>query len=196
MDNHSRENILVHVMNTGFERAASSFSKLIGKPVKITTSQSILVKNDYDLSFVSEEQGELYVLITQIIGDVSGKSFLIINQEETNEIYKAINSSVTNISLKEGFLLEIDNIISASVIAEMSNALGIEIYGDVPQLVKVHAKNLQDFMCADVKKDNPSSIIFSNTTFQFEKSERVHPQFIWKISSKIFELMSAEKLIV
>jgi chemotaxis protein CheY-P-specific phosphatase CheC len=194
MDKRSREGILIHVLNTGFEKAAASFSKMTGRTVKITTTKSILAKHDHDLSFISEERGDLTILTTQIIGDISGKSFLILNHEETAEIFKVIHSSMNKQELKDGFLLEIDNIISASVISELSNALGVEIYGDVPLLEKVHAENLHEFMSADLVKDNFSSVILSNTTFNFDSSDKIHPQFIWKINSKIFELIPAEKL--
>lgn len=196
MDSRSRENFLVHVMNTGFERAATSFSKLINKSVKISNSNSIFVLHDEDFSYISEEAGELYVLVTQIIGEISGKSFLIFNHYESQEIFKVISPLVRDASLNESFLLEIDNIISASVIAELSNALNLEIYGDVPQIIKVDSQHLQALIGAEVNKANPSSLIFSNTTFQFENSERVHPQFIWKMSSKVFDFIPAERITV
>ncbi|AYB29735.1 chemotaxis protein CheC [Chryseolinea soli] len=194
MDSRNRENFLIHVMNTGFERAATSFSKLIHKQVTISSAQSILIRHDDNFSCMSEEQGELYILVTQIIGEISGKSFLIFNQDETLEIFRAVGLNVDDTVLKEAFLLEMDNIMSASVISELSNALGLEIYGDVPQLTKIHSRDLQKFMDGEVNKDNPSSIIFSNTTFQFEKRGRAHPQFIWKMSNKIFELVPATKI--
>lgn len=194
MDNRSRENFLIHVMNTGFERAATSFSRLINKQVVISNAQSVLIRHDDNFSCLSEGEGDLYILITQIIGEISGKSFLIFNQDESLEIFKAVGLNVRDTVLNEAFLLELDNIMSASVVSELSNALGLEIYGDVPQLVKIHSRNLQEFMEAEVSKDDPSSIILSNTTFQFEKSGRVHPQFIWKISSEVFELIPKKEI--
>jgi chemotaxis protein CheY-P-specific phosphatase CheC len=196
MDNQKRESFLIQVMNEGLKRAAASFSKLINKNVKISNSQSILVRHDDDFSYISEEQGDLHILITHIIGEISGKSFLIFNQDESTEIFKAIGSNGKDDQLNEALLLEVDNILSASVISELSNSLDLEIYGDVPQLVKIHSQNLQQFMDGEVNKNDPSSIIFSNTTFQFEKKERIHPQFIWKMSTKIFELIPIEKISI
>ncbi len=195
MDARDRENFLIHLMNTGFEKAASSFSRLINKPVRIVNAQSILVRHADDFSYISEEHGDLYVLVTQIIGDISGKSFLVFSHEESQEIFKALNSSMSNQALNEAFLMEIDNIISASVISEISNALDLEIYGDVPQLAKVHARDLQNFLSKEVVHDVSSSMIFSNTTFQFDRKDRVHPQFVWKLSSKIFDLIPEQKII-
>lgn len=193
MDYKSRENFVIHIMNTGFTRAANSFSNMVGRPVRITNSASLLIRHDRDFTCFSEEKGDLVVLTTQIIGSISGKSFLIFSEEESREIFKTLKS--TNEQLQEAFLKEIDNIISASVIAELSNALKIEVYGDVPQLARLHSRELQDFMNAEIKKDEPSSMIVSNTTFHFEKGDRVHPQFIWKLSSKVFDVIPQEKLV-
>lgn len=193
MDMRDRENFLIHVMNSGFERAAVSFSQLVRKPVKITSSQSILVRHDSELSCISEEEGDLSILMTQIIGDISGKSFLIFNQEESNEIFRSLNFGSQNKELNEAFLLEIDNIISASVISDLSNSLGIEVYGDVPQLIKIHSRDLQSFMQSEISKDEPSAMIFTNTTFSFQSHDKVHPQFIWKLSSKVFDMIPMAK---
>jgi chemotaxis protein CheY-P-specific phosphatase CheC len=187
--NNERENFLVHVMSKGFERAATSFSQLINRPVKIINSQSILIKNEEAVSYISEESGDLSVLVTQIIGDITGKSYLIFNQDESKEIFRALKTSVINESLNEAFLMEIDNIISASVISELSNSIELEIYGDVPKLTKIHSSDLHAFMNKDGVANDHSSVIFCNTTFQFDEHDRVHPQFIWRLSNKIFEMI-------
>jgi chemotaxis protein CheY-P-specific phosphatase CheC len=189
----NRENYLVHVMNTGFSNAAASFSKLINRQVKVINSQSVVIRHDDDFSCISEEHGDLYILITQIIGDITGKSFLIFNEEESKEIFTLMGTSVVSTALQEAFLLEIDNIISASVIAEISNQLELQVYGDVPQLSKIHARDLQEFLVDKTITDEPSSMILTNTTFLLDSKEKIHPQFIWKLSSKIFQMISDEK---
>jgi chemotaxis protein CheY-P-specific phosphatase CheC len=105
-----------------------------------------------------------------------------------------MKTSVANAALREAFLMEIDNIISASVISEISNTLKLDIYGDVPQLSKIHARDLQEFLIGKTMTDEPSSMILTNTTFLLDSKEKVHPQFIWKLSSKIFEMISDKKI--
>jgi chemotaxis protein CheY-P-specific phosphatase CheC len=192
----TRESYLIHIMNAGFDKAANSFSRLVNRQVRIINSQSVLIRHEDDFSCISEEQGDLYVLITQIIGDISGKSFLIFNEEESQEIFRLMNTSVTNAALRDAFLLELDNIISASVISEISNKLNLDVYGDVPQLSKIHARDLQEFLIGKTMTDEPSSMILTNTTFLLDQKDKVHPQFIWKLSSKIFEMISDEKITV
>lgn len=188
MDNGTHEQALIHIMNEGFNRAAGSFSKMINRPVRIVDAQFLFVHQDRYFSYTSEKDADLDVLTTHIIGDLSGKSFLIFNNEESQEIFRVLNT--TSEELKEAFLLEIDNIVSASVISEISNELSIEVYGAVPQLTKMSALEFQTFMEKEVADESHARVVFCNTTFQFGAHEQVHPQFIWKLSSKIFEMIA------
>jgi chemotaxis protein CheY-P-specific phosphatase CheC len=188
MDMSSRDSFIMNVFNAGFQKAASSFSKLINRDVQVTNPQSVLGRQYTDLGCLSAEENELYILITNVIGDVSGKSFLILSQNERQEIFKSIKSSITNHALNEAFLLEIDNIISASVIAELSNVLEIEIYGDIPHLFKVRSEDLSRFLTNHLSSED-SSLVISKAVFQFDQVEKIHPQFIWKLSSKVFDLI-------
>ena len=192
MELSTRENYLVQIMNKGFARAATAFSQMTRKPVSIINSQSVLVRHDNEFGYYAEEHGPLHVLVTQIIGEIGGRSYLIFNQDECEEILQVIKGKSFNAALHDAFLCEIDNVISASVISEISNALKLEIYGDVPQLIKLDSGELQHYMDMDSRSTDPSSLILCNTTFRFD-NETVHPQFIWKLNSRIFEIIPLEK---
>ncbi|MGC3943077.1 MAG: hypothetical protein QM762_00830 [Chryseolinea sp.] len=187
----NREERLMQIMGAGFERAARSFSTLVNKNVKITKCNSVKIQPGAGWSAFAEESGHLYVLVTQIIGDVSGKSFLIFNEDESQEIFKAVNLRRSNDALNEAFLMEIDNIISASVIAEMANALSLEIYGDVPSLVRMPASDLRSFVSKELGNDSSTSVIFCNTSFRFDERDTIHPQFVWSLSNRIFDAIPA-----
>lgn len=194
--NREREKIIIHIMNQGFQRASDAFSSFIGKSVKITNTQSVLVRHANDFSCISDEDGEIIVLVTKLIGDLTGKSYLILNADETSEIVKITSQTFGFVShqLNDALLMEIDNIISASVISELSNNLKLEVYGDVPMLKRMKAEELENFMEREVEGMDRSAMILSNTTFQFNVSERVHPQFLWKLSSKIFESVPEDRI--
>lgn len=176
-------------MSAGFERAARSFSSMVNKKVKVTKCTSMVVQSADNKTALAEESGHLYVLITQIIGDVSGKSFLILSEEESQEIFKSMNLRLPNAALNEAFLMEIDNIISASVIAELANALSLEVYGDVPVLARVSGQELKAFVTKEVGNNSNTSLIFCNTSFEFDDRDSIHPQFVWSLSNRIFDAM-------
>jgi len=190
----SRERFITNVMNAGFGKAAESFSKLVNGVVRVTDTSSVVLPLHGELGGVAEESGSLIVLTTQIIGRISGKSFLVFSEREIHEIFKSLGSK--NRILEEAFLLEIDNIISASVISGLSNALSIEVYGDVPQLSHIAAHTLHAFIQNEVSREDSSHLACSRATFHFENARDVHPQFIWKINSKVFDIIPLEKLVV
>lgn len=194
----SRESFIIHVMNNGFTRAASSFSRFLGKNVKITNTQSGLTRHN-DLPVVIEGKGDLYILATQIIGSLTGKSYLIFNEEQCQNLTMLAghaSSIQVNDLMKEALLTEIDNIISAAVISELSEALQIEIYGDVPVLKKIPPSSLQEFLTKENQHTDTANSLISNTVFQFNVDKHIHPQFIWKLSEKIFDMIPSERLTV
>lgn len=188
MSNKRREDLVMHAMSTGFKRAAVSFTKLIGQPVRITNSAVLLVRHGNDSSFVTEEEGNIYVLTTDLMGSITGKSYLVFSEAEVFEICKVLGTKVSD-QLRDGFLLEIDNIISAAVISELADKLATEVYGDVPHLHHINSGQLQDLINGEVMNEETSNILFSNATFHFESGDHVHPQFIWKLNSRIFDII-------
>ncbi len=185
----NREDFIIQVLSDGLTRAASSFTKIINKRVHISVDSPVSLK---DTRFNYKERGEdfLYVMTTQLIGSIHGKSFLILSQQGFNEMTKAIGDK-HNQELKEGFLLEIDNIISATVISEISNELAKEVYGDVPKLFSVKANDLQNFI-------HTHTLDYSGLVFQSElriEGNESKVQFTWVLDSKIMELVPNEKLV-
>jgi len=185
-----QETFVVHMLNKGFENAAHSFSKMINRKVRICTSQSVVIHHQSDFSYVSEDHDEVYVLITQLMGDFSGKSYLIISHEEAEEIFKSMSAQQAfDEKLRDALLLEIDNILSASVISSISNEMNSVVYGDVPKLRKMHSNDLHDFLNEGHDSHEAYSIVYSVATFKFDNRDKIHPQFIWKLSSKVFDLI-------
>ncbi len=188
-----RETFVVHMLNKGFENAAHSFSKIVNRNIKISTAQSLVIRHDSDFSYVSEESDEVYVMITQLMGDFSGKSYLIISREEADEIFKSVSSKKKfDEQLHDAMLLEIDNILSASVISSISDSMKSVVYGDVPKLKKLNGDALHEFLNEQRDTHETFSIVYSIATFKFDTREKIHPQFIWKISSRIFDLIPDE----
>lgn len=193
----SRENFLIHVMNNGFSRAAASFSKFMGNNVKISSSQTAIARQN-DLPITPDGKGDIYILITQIIGDLSGKSYFVFNEDQSNNLAMlAGHSSSVHVDepMKEALLTEIDNIISAAVISELSEALQTEIYGDVPVLKKVPQSGLKEFLEKENQHGDASGSLISSTVFQFNVDKHIHPQFHWKLSEKVYDMIPSERLI-
>jgi chemotaxis protein CheY-P-specific phosphatase CheC len=196
MEYKSRESFVLHAMNVGMVRAAKSFSILLNSPVRTSPPQILTLEHNDNFLRLKESDGDVYVLITQVIGDVNGRSYLMFNDEECNALLKLIRKEgVFNDTLKEAFLMEIDNIVSAAVITELSDLLKGEIYGDVPQIKKISGKALYDFIAADKEAIEHGNLVV-NTGFNLEKNSKIHPQFIWKLSPSLLEMIPSNLIAV
>lgn len=194
--NRNRESYILQVMNKGFDRAAHAFSRFIDVPVKKTHTRFVLIRQEEPFTFLYDEADDVRVLTTQIIGEFTGKSYLIFNREECEEVFRVVGKGKTQLSetLKDPLLLEIDNIISASVIAELADALHAEIYGDVPGIHTMSASRLQELIRNDIGQTPTASVIFTQTTFVFGDHQQISPQFVWKLSSQVFDLIPADTI--
>ena len=79
---------------------------------------------------------------------MKGKSFFLLNYEEVDELIK--HCKVPN-SMKDAFLLEIDNMLAAAVITIFSNYCDLKMYGGVPQINEVEGENLSHFIAKDLE---------------------------------------------
>jgi chemotaxis protein CheY-P-specific phosphatase CheC len=184
------EDFVAQLMKRGFERAANSFSRMMNIKVSGASTKTRVIPSKNEGEYVVQEVGEVYVLTTSLIGQLSGKSYLILSQQECHEIYQTLfpNRKMDEVML-EAILLELDNIISAAVVSELVDALQIEVFGDVPALKRINSDRLKEFLAGDYKKEEPSSIIISSTSFILGDRNKISPQFIWKLSPKIFEMI-------
>ncbi len=77
---------------------------------------------------------DCYVLITDVIGAVSCKSFLLLSEEDAEKLASICMEAngIVNIP-KEELLKEIDNIVSAGLVSCFSKIMKLNIFGGVPQ---------------------------------------------------------------
>jgi chemotaxis protein CheY-P-specific phosphatase CheC len=190
MEFRSRESFVTNAMNVGMARAAKSFSVLLGSSVKTNPPQIVNLDHGNNFPRLKENDESLFVFVTQMIGDFNGKSYLIFNHHEVAAIGKIFKKDNQDDHLSEAFLMEIDNIVSAAVISELSNLLKVEIYGDVPVMKRFSGVNLYDFIAAD-KDPHDNGLVVINTGFTVEKFPDIHPQFIWKFSPVLLEMIPA-----
>jgi len=181
------KNILIDIIVAGYQRAAHSFAAITGVEVEIDTTSVELCSDHAYLKNKFEHLVNLMVIQTDIIGDLSGCSYLLLNENEQQSIAQlSLKTFGTSANLDELTILkEIDNIISAAVITELSNRLKINIYGDVPHLFE-HT-DIGDFH-THLNNDQSGLYLLSHSKFVFGQAQEIMPLFIWKIDKKILEL--------
>jgi chemotaxis protein CheY-P-specific phosphatase CheC len=129
----------------------------------------------------------IHLLTTEVMGDLPGICYLVFSEEEANKLREiALSVEIRSnpefmAEMKDAIMLEVDNIISASVITEFSNILNHKIYGNVPSLRLVDENELKQLVTGNLKKD----LFIINFKTQFMSSNvNFCPEFVWLFDRK------------
>lgn len=192
--------ITKEIINIGIAKAADSLSFFIQGKVLI---QLLEIKVHFEKYFPLSRKyptNKNYLLRTAIKGELRGESYLLLNEQEAEKIADANlpdsikKNPIEKAKMTEAFLLEIDNIITASVVTQFSNIFQRKIFGDVPSLNILPGNEINQFLSENHNKD--LNVIYFNARFINENTE-INPEFIWLMDDKFFEevknLLSDEK---
>tara|TARA_B100000809_G_scaffold57483_1_gene53590 strand:- start:2249 stop:2887 length:639 start_codon:yes stop_codon:yes gene_type:complete len=178
------EDIAKEIINIGLGKAADSMAFFTQEKVFIRTLdlQVLDVSEVNAMRHKGEGDDERYVLTTNVEGELGGVCYLIFTGEEVKRLHqkslpKSILSDPEKLNMMgDAILLEMDNIISASVITQFSNFFKYNMYGGVPKLTKVAKENLNDLLIDHPK--SYSSFIYFHSEFSTGDLD-VNPEFIW-----------------
>ena len=189
------KDIANEIVNIGLGKAADSMAFFTKEKVLIRGLEvQRLNFNDVDKIASCGSDHLNYILTTEIQGELSGNCYLIFSEEEVQNLLKvSLPESILNDEDKlrvmgDAILLEMDNIIVASVVTQFSNFFNYKMYGDVPRLTKSYCSELKQLIVSEnVGKDY----------FMYFKSEmitedlNVCPDFLWILNDKYFEGVKA-----
>ena len=74
MSNNRQIDFVFDIMTNGFNRATDAFSRITKRHVKLANTQVVIITKATGHSFLSDKKGELNLVLTKIIGDITGKS--------------------------------------------------------------------------------------------------------------------------
>ena len=174
----------------GLSMAKASMEQILQSPISIEKIE--YGTSDLDVGRFGESESEVHVIKTELMGELKGTSHLIFSETEVDKLYRSSlpakivdDDSNESTIMKLGFLTEIDNMVSAAVITEFSNFLGIEIYGNVPSLKVIKAHQLNDYLTEE-SSDLDSQIIHFKAVFQGKELD-ICPDFIWVFHNKFVD---------
>ena len=128
------------------------------------------------------------LLTTEIFGDITGKSYLFLSEHEFSVLTATIpNNPGSKINLKDEFIKELDNIVSASVITKLANSLNTKMYGDIPILIDGVSCKIEDLIFDDFS-ENAGEVYINSIHFALESNPTIRPFFIWVIESDALEV--------
>lgn len=177
----------------GYSNAASSLSKMIHHKIEVHPFNHKLhrLHDDESSGFMTAmTKGSKMLVTTDVFGDVAGKSYLFLSQEEFAALTRGINGTGSReVNLREEFIKELDNILSASVITMLSNQLKLKMYGDVPSLVgSVASENILELIEDDFSEE-AEEVYVNAICFSLENHPGITPCFIWAMDGKIISAL-------
>lgn len=130
------------------------------------------------------------ILFSEIIGEVSGYCFFLLDQKEAELLFRknfTAQSSTAQKQIFDAFLLEMDNIITASVVTEFANFLKVKIYGGVPNII-YHTEEEGIEKIAEIVRKGLFTINFK-CRYKIQGVE-FSPVFYWVLDSKFVEMIN------
>jgi len=179
------------IVNLGLQKAAESMAFFTKEKVEL---KGIDVKQEgiskIDSIFPCDTNETKYVLTTEIKGDLKGICYLIFSEQEVNKILgvslpKSILEDPEKLAvMSDAILLEMDNIIVASVVTQFSNSFQYKMYGDVPRLSKSNCIEFKELM----KKENSGreQFIYFKSAMHTKELD-ICPDFLWMLDDKFIE---------
>lgn len=183
--------ITKELINIALANAADAFSKMTNEKVLVQHFHLMLVEPVNIKSLLPDPTDKLlYVLTTDVKGNLEGKSYLIFNTTDTARIFKIFapnqeGSMDGELSeLQQALLLELDNILSAAVITQLSNFLGLYTYGDVPGLRKL--SDAQALTCFEQETKHFDVVFHIHARFKSYQTN-IQPAFVWFFKSDFLQ---------
>ncbi len=186
--NQQVEDKLRVAFEAGYFNAASSLSKVLNLQIGFTNTfcgyYKLHAPSAIEPFYLNK--GNL-LITTDIFGDLKGKSYLFLSHKEVELLTTTISvGKDPQVNLKEEFLKEVDNILSASVITKLSNELKFKMYGDIPLLQGMTNAKMEDFFQDDFCEET-GAIYISSMSFSFASHPEIKPTFIWALDSTLLD---------
>lgn len=186
--------ITKEIINIGLAKAADSLSHFLNESVYLNPFDVKFNSENYFPLSKKEYKNNCYLLTTIIKGDFGGKAYLIFSDQEVETLLStagvdlnAFEDPEVKLALAADFLLETDNIITASVVTQFANLLNHKIYGDVPKLNVMPSNELNEYLHNTNSGD--LKIFYFSTEFRTKKVN-VSPEFIWLLDDNFFNQVS------
>ncbi len=176
------------IITAGLVKAAESLSFFMNETVTLKETNDS--GSDFPLGLNKKADQNIHLLVTKVIGEIKGVCWLIFSEEEADHLRSAalpaeiLNSPEMMAEMSDGIMLEVDNIISASVITQFSNLLKIKIHGGVPSLEKVSYPEMESLVQEQMDKER--FLINFRTSFESTKAN-FNPEFVWLFDNEFIE---------
>ena len=184
------EDVAKEIISAGLVKAAESLTFFMNETITLKDFEEDKLIEQPPLELGKKEEASILLLTTKVIGDLKGVCCLIFSEEEADHLRQAalppeiLESPEMMAEMSDGIMLEVDNIISASVITQFSNLLKVKIHGGVTDLKRVNYKEMESIIQEDI--NNELYLISFKTSFESAKVA-FNPEFVWLFDNAFIE---------
>lgn len=175
------EKASLDLMQKAFDRSADSFSSFLGKKVSF---DSVGRMESQTVEAILSMPEPLSLIASEMRGDLRGTCYLIFSNKDANDIceYQLGKNHANDQDLKDGLLMELANILTASFVTVLANELKIGTYAHVPKLKKIDKIELYNILKSDEVYFNLSQKFRINYSIEDIK---IQPIFTWAFDEEI-----------
>ncbi|MCV9385637.1 chemotaxis protein CheC [Reichenbachiella ulvae] len=190
----NEKGIADRLMKFGLAKGALSLEMMVGSPVVMKNVEFGVPSVNGVSQYTTKEDQKLYLLKTELVGDLKGFCHLIFSDEDVQKIQtKCLPEDImtTNNSqsrlMKLEFMTEIDNMVAGSVVTQLANYLNLEVYGNVPILTTMKAAEANGHIDAE-SVDHNSNIVLK--TIYHIPELNIFSEFVWLFQDRFAELIT------
>ncbi len=176
-----------NIFERGHQKVLKSLMQFTNKSFELNIIKAKVLQKPELLSELENVpfHENLILLKTEIIGDIYGKSYWLIDDSALQYITNTDNNKQVNYDFSYEMLREVDNIISATLISQLSEHYTLKIYGDVPELMLPKLKPLREIVESDFQKTNLPLYLYL-VEFKIKEVSDATCMFIWCVEEKKF----------
>ncbi|MCH8318421.1 MAG: chemotaxis protein CheC [Bacteroidetes bacterium] len=139
--------------------------------LQITQPSKVLI----NVNGNNNSKKEFITVISDLIGDLKGKTMLVFNKTEKENLTKTCMSieysqDEGSKKMEEAFLLEFGNILTGSLVTQFSNIFNLKIHAKVPFLQSGLFRNIMDAVNKEYELITPMILII-HTVFVIKNIE-------------------------
>ncbi|MCP4459817.1 MAG: hypothetical protein GY816_17615 [Cytophagales bacterium] len=185
--------IIREMLNDTLNQAATSMGDMLRVRMKV----ELLGFGDRPFDAITEFDSlgrfRVHVVKVALKGQIGGAFYFLINGHEV-ELINSVSlpqvispgTNSQNRQMKKGFMTEIENMIAALSIAEISDFLGIELLGGVPETIIMEGGLINDYLI-DEMVDNKTA--FHVTSLLSGVAVRIAPYFVWMLDENFIRTL-------
>ncbi|PSR54348.1 hypothetical protein AHMF7605_12905 [Adhaeribacter arboris] len=127
--NELEKDVLREIINISLARAADSFANFSKKAVLLAVPEIKIIEPRVLPDVIDEFEDEYQIIRAEIEGELSGKTFLLFSEEQTEKLAEAClnNTSKIDIQSKEALLITVSQIITRAIVDELHHLLQLQL---------------------------------------------------------------------